>query len=243
MGRSNQLNGRTLYPKPGKREIVQIFSEKFILSFYQTVFVHEKPSAFIPLHRPLQSYFGPNTRYLKRFYHYLHAKGQWFLGLNGRGGLGRGNIDSDSWSTTGQAGYFIANRWVAGLQVSYGAYHAVNKLEGTASYTPQPAWKSKERFFTPEIFTRYYFTSWKVQPFAQLSGGWNFQTREASYFLSEDTQILSASNFTDKAALGVSSKLGKRANIDLLYNRSILGKSQPGAFGGLRLGLTFLLGK
>lgn len=170
-------------------------------------------------------------------------KGQWFLGLNATGGLGRGSVsDSDLWSTSGQAGYFIADRWVAGLQVSYGAYHAVNKLAGTASYLPQPAWKRNERFFIPEIFTRYYFTSGKVKPFAQLSGGWNFQNTQATYFIGEDTRV-SASHFTANAALGVSFKLSKRASIDLMYNRSILGKSQPGDFNGLRLGLTFLLGK
>lgn len=169
-------------------------------------------------------------------------KGQWFLGLNGTGGVGRSKIhDSDTWLATGQVGYFVADRWATGLQVSYGAYHEVNKLAGTASYLPQPAWKRNDRFFTPEIFTRYYFTSWKVKPFAQVSGGWNFQTREASYFMGEDTQV-SASNFTAKAALGVSFKLGKRANIDLMYNQSILGKPRPGDFNGLRLGVSFLFG-
>lgn len=179
---------------------------------------------------------------LKDFTTTSMQKGQWFLGLNGSGGLGRGNIDSESWSTTGQVGYFVANRWIAGLQVSYGAYQAVNKLAAASSLFPQPVWKTNERFFTPEIFTRYYFTSWKVQPFAQLSGGWNFQTREASYFLSENTQIVSASNFTAKAALGVSFKLGKRVNLDLMYNHS-LSKPQPGEFNGLRLGVSVLLGK
>lgn len=38
-------------------------------------------------------------------------RGQWFLGANGAGGLGRGDIsNSDTWSATGQAGYFIADR-------------------------------------------------------------------------------------------------------------------------------------
>lgn len=169
--------------------------------------------------------------------------GRWFLGVNGTGGLGRGNVSEiDTWSATGQAGYFIADRWVAGLQVSYGSHHLVNKLAGAASYTPQPAWKRNDRYFSPEIFTRYYFTPWKVKPFAQLSGGWNFQTNEATYITGGDTQV-SSSNFTAKAALGVSFKLGKRANIDLMYSQSLLGKSQPGDINGLRLGLTFLIGK
>lgn len=131
---------------------------------------------------------------------------------------------------------------MAGLQVSYGAYRATNKLAGTASFVPQPALKRNDRYFSPELFSRYYFASWKVKPFAQLSGGWNFQNREATYLIGENTQV-SSSNFTAKAALGVSFKLGKRANIDLMYNRSLLGKPQLGDLSGFRLGVTFQIGK
>ena len=170
-------------------------------------------------------------------------RGQWFLGVNGTGGVGHGSgVESDTWSATGQAGYFVANRWIAGLQVSYGAHHFVNKLASAASYIPQPAWKGNDRFFAPEIFTRYYFTNGKVKPFAQLSGGWNFHNRDATYFIGENTQV-SSSNFTAKAALGVSFKIGKRASIDLMYNRSLLSKPQFGDYNGFRLGLTFLIGK
>ncbi|MPR32585.1 outer membrane beta-barrel protein [Salmonirosea aquatica] len=197
---------------------------------------------FISLFNPILAQTQGNLTG-KDFTHASMQKGQWFLGLNGTGGLGRGNVsDSDTWSATGQAGYFIANRWITGIQVSYGAYHAVNKLAAASSMFPQPAWKRNERFITPELFTRYYFTSGKVKPFAQLSGGWNFQTREATYFIGENTQA-SASNFTAKAGLGVSFRLSKRINLDLMYNRSILSKQQPGDFNGLRLGLTFLIGK
>ncbi len=171
------------------------------------------------------------------------SKGSRFLGLNGAGGIGRGHISEiDTWSATGQAGYFIADRWVAGLQLSYGSFHFVDKLAGTASYIPQPAWKKNDRYFSPEIFTRYYFTPWKVKPFVQLSGGWNFQTRDSAYLSGENTQV-STSNFTAKAALGVSFKLGKRMGLDLMYNRSLLSKPQLGDYNGFRLGLTFIIGK
>lgn len=170
-------------------------------------------------------------------------KGQWFVGVNGTGGAGRGTgSHSDTWSATGQVGYFIANRWVAGLQVSYGAYHATNKLAGTASFIPQPALERNDRYFTPEIFTRYYFADWKVKPFAQLSGGWNFQDREATYLIGENTRI-SSSSFTAKAALGVSFKLGKRVNLDLMYSQSLIRPASFGDYSGLRLGVTFLIGK
>lgn len=170
-------------------------------------------------------------------------KGQWFLGLNGTGGVGRGGIsDSDTWSTTGQAGYFIANRWVAGIQLSYGAYHATNKLAGTSSFTPQPALERNDRYISPEIFTRYYFTDWKVKPFAQLSGGWSFQDGQASYLTGENTQI-SSSKFTAKAALGVRFRLGNRASIDLLYNRNLTKPMSFGDANGFRLGISFLLNK
>jgi hypothetical protein len=231
---------------PANEKLSRLFQKNLIQPFHQIPLLLVKNLLLTFL---LVGLFNPilaqtkGTPSNKEFTNGSRQKGQWFLGLNATGGLGRGSVsDSDLWSTTGQVGCFVANRWVTGLQVSYGAYHTMNKLAGTASYIPQPAGKSNERYFSPEIFSRYYFTSGKVKPFAQLSGGWNFRTREATYFVGEDTQV-SASHFTANAALGVSFKLGKRASIDLMYNRSIVDKPQFGDFNGLRLGLTFRIGK
>ncbi|GHB76295.1 autotransporter outer membrane beta-barrel domain-containing protein [Persicitalea jodogahamensis] len=173
-------------------------------------------------------------------------KGQLFIGANGTGGGGRGEgLRSTTWSGTGQLGYFIARRWATGLQFSYGNYRSINNLAGASSFFPQPIWKRNESNFSPELFTRYYFTDWKVKPFVQASTGWNLATGEYIEVNGETTNIRDNS-FTAKAALGVSFRIGKRASVDLLYSKSLTRYTTPTTFAdldGLRLGGTFLIGK
>lgn len=168
-------------------------------------------------------------------------RGQLFLGVNGTGGIGRGGVSTiDTWSGTGQIGYFLAQRWVTGVQLTYGSYHATNNLAGTSSYYPQPFYKRNEVNITPEVFTRYYFTNWKVKPFVQASAGWNFATGKYTQINGENSNV-NGNNFAAKAALGVSFKLGQRATIDLLYDHSLTKSATIGEVSGLRLGVSFLV--
>ena len=171
--------------------------------------------------------------------------GSRFVGLNGTGGFGGSNFyKHDTWVITGQGGYFVADRLLVGLQLSYGESIFEDKAAGaSAIFIAKPILKQNIRTLTPEIFTRYYLTSWKIKPFAQLSAGWNFQSGNTRYLFGNENAVSARNSFTAKAALGVSFKLGKRANIDLMYNRSLLSKPNIGDLDGLRLGLTFRIGK
>ena len=96
--------------------------------------------------------------------------GSYYLGINGTGGWSGGAVSTGhTWSVTGQGGYFVAKRLLAGLQLSYGEHSFTNNLAGTSSMYPGPAWKRRNMYFTPELFSRYYFTSGRVKPFVQLS--------------------------------------------------------------------------
>lgn len=146
------------------------------------------------------------------------------------------------WSATGQAGYFVANRLLVGLQFSYGANNLRFESYNTMGAPSTTHTEQHHKYYTPEVFARYYFANWKVKPFAQLSGGWNLSSGNLTEFSGLSTK-LSDNNFAAKAALGVSFKIGKRANIDLLYSQSLTKSRNFGDANGLRLGATFLLGK
>lgn len=170
------------------------------------------------------------------------SKGNRFLGLNGMGGFGNGFDGTNySWVATGQGGYFMATRLLVGAQFSYGqSYRRVGQAMGNLPV--ELISTHYDISINPELFARYYFTSGKVKPFVQVSSGWNF-TSGTQKSINGPTATISENNFTARAALGISFKLGKRANIDLMYNRSLLSKPQYGDYNGLRLGGTFLIGK
>ena len=170
------------------------------------------------------------------------SAGSWFLGMNGTGGFGRGVAgNTNILNVTGQGGYFVANRLVAGLQFTYGRFHSTHPIS-SSSFFPGPPLERNEFVFTPELFARYYFTSWKVKPFAQLSAGWSFQKGDVRYTSGEVTGV-SADGFTAAAGLGLSFRVSKRVNIDLMYNKGLVRTQNFGTPSGLRLGVTFLLNK
>lgn len=170
------------------------------------------------------------------------SKGNHFLGLNGAGGFGGGVFGRHNiWTATGQGGYFIANKLLVGAQLSYGE-HNRHPGEATGTLLGNPILSYRIVNVNPELFARYYFTSGKVKPFVQASTGWNFTSGRQSEMSGLTTRI-NENSFTARAALGISFKLGKRANIDLMYTRSLLGKPRLGDYNGFRLGTTFLIGK
>ncbi|WP_373513703.1 outer membrane beta-barrel protein [Persicitalea sp.] len=173
------------------------------------------------------------------------SKGSRFVGLNGTGGFGGSNsYKHDTWSLTGQGGYFVANRLLVGLQLSYGEYDFEDKAAGTSAiFVAKPIRTQNTRSLRPEIFTRYYFTSWKVKPFAQLSAGWNFQSGNTSYLFGGENTVAARNSFTAAAGLGLSFRVSRRVNIDLLYNRNITNTQSISTPTSLRLGVTFLIGK
>lgn len=169
-------------------------------------------------------------------------KGQFMVGLIGMGGFGgRSGSTNSLWSLTGQGGYFVANRLLVGVQFSYGEHNLRFESYTPSSIPSKPTFTEYHlKHYTPEVFTRCYFTDWKVKPFVQASAGWNVITGDRTAFSGLSTSA-SGNNFTSKAALGVSFKVGKRGSIDLLYSKSLNSPRNFGDTNGFRLGVSFLL--
>ena len=144
-------------------------------------------------------------------------KGNFTTGLNFMGGWGS---STNKWSVTGQAGYFFADRWIGGFQLSAGkcTYGPVETTTSTPTYS-----KFSDFSLTPEIYTRYYFTSYRLKPFAQLSSGYNGQWRNEDYNNGAKYKYR-AGNFVLAGAVGASFMLGKQIVIEALYNQQFFKK-------------------
>lgn len=166
-------------------------------------------------------------------------KGNRILSIDGLAGASRSMQRKNlSWSIAPSIGYLLINRLPLGVRLSYG--QNVAKLDGTSGTI-----KSQARIhgLAPEIFARYYLTSYRVKPFLQLSSGYNVQWGRAltSDFKNVD---VSTGTFTANGAAGLSFLLSKNLSLELLYNQRLLGSTDwvdPNKQTKIRFGLSFFL--
>lgn len=143
-----------------------------------------------------------------------------------------------SWSIAPSIGYLVINPLPFGARLSYG--QNVAKLDGTSGTV-----KSQARMhgLAPEIFARYYLTSYRVKPFLQLSTGYNFQWGRA---LNSDRNevAVSTGTFNANGAVGLSFILSKNLSVELLYNHRMLGSTEwvdPNKQTKIRFGVSFFI--
>lgn len=164
-------------------------------------------------------------------------KGSTYVGLNGAGTYSNSfNFSTSSWSANGQGGYFIANRFVAGVQLSYGKASQVLKVN-TSSVVPT----YKIVTWAPELFGRYYLTSLKVKPLLQLSTGYSFQGSQGE--ISGLPEFKLSNQFVVNGAVGVSYFFSKSIAAELTYNRRLTDNQKLDANTGtkIRVGIAIFL--
>lgn len=151
-------------------------------------------------------------------------KGNRYLGLNGSWVYANGVINSHgALSVTAQGGYFVANRLITGLQLTYQTDNFQTK-DGGASLPTNSHASYRYKYYVPEVFARYYITSFKVKPIAQLSAGWSFRSGTETDILGKDKGV-SSNKITAGAAIGLGWLAAKNISVELLYNRR-LGKME-----------------
>jgi len=168
-------------------------------------------------------------------------QGNWAAGGNITGGfIGGSLVKNNSYGATAQVGYLLVKRLVTGVQVSYGANHYVLKRPVN---NPSLTLEHHHHSFTPEIFTRYYITSYKVKPFVHLSAGnkwlWGTQQKVGGTPLdSRETQ------FTSSVAAGFCWLIKPKWAIEAMYQHQMTaiapivdGNSKT----NIRLGLNFFI--
>lgn len=166
-------------------------------------------------------------------------KGNKVLSIDGLAGASRSMQRKNlSWSIAPSIGYLVINRLPFGVRLSYG--QNVAKLDGTSGTV-----KSEARMhgLAPEIFARYYLTSYRVKPFLQLSTGYNFQWGRT---LNSDRNevAVSTGTFTANGAVGLSFLLSKNLSLELLYNHRILRSTEwvdPNKQTKIRFGVLFFI--
>jgi len=110
---------------------------------------------------------------------------------------------------------------VTGIQLSIGR-ELSNKKPGNA---PSPITDYEFYSLDPELFTRYYVTSFRVKPFVQISSGYNFQWGRRSNTSSERISQ-GAGNYTVSGALGINFLITKSIAVEALYNHRFAADSQ-----------------
>ncbi len=179
------------------------------------------------------SYAQDSSAILKRaaFNEYLQ-KGKYAVGLN----FFYGPTASPSWTTTGQAGYFIANKWIAGFQLTtFGEKSTYDRFPNSL-YT-----KSSQFSISPEIYTRYYISHSRFRPFVQLSAGYKAYTLTRTLTGVDQKSTIKTEGITYGGAIGISYQAAKSVNIELLYNNQYFKKSKDLGDLKLRLGATVFL--
>lgn len=163
-------------------------------------------------------------------------KGSKYVGLNGVGTYASSpNFSTSRWSSTVQAGHFFANRFVAGVQLSYGRMSQTLKTNASIIV---PTYKVAS--WSPELFGRYYLTSLKIKPLLQLSTGYSFQDsrREVSGL----PTFKPSSQLVVNGAVGISYFFSKSIAAEMIYNHRFTEKQQldANADSKLRLGVTIM---
>ncbi|REA60079.1 hypothetical protein DSL64_15470 [Dyadobacter luteus] len=168
-------------------------------------------------------------------------RGNWTTGGSITGGYAGGMIRKQySFGTTAQLGYLVAKRLVGGVQISYGSDHFDYKLPSAMA---TQIIKRHFHSLTPEIFGRYYITSYKVKPFIHVSAGpkwiWGMQQRVDS-----KARDMQQTQFTSSIAGGFSWLFKSKWAIEAMYQHQITTDS-PLADGNsrtpLRIGVNFFL--
>lgn len=142
---------------------------------------------------------------------------------------------SPSWTITGQAGYFIANKWLSGAQVTFYGENSVSKAGSGSLYS-----RSRQFAFSPEIFTRYYISRSRFRPFVQIAAGYKSYSAITVNRGADQEEIAAKRGMTYGAAIGLSYQVTRRINIELLYNRQYFQKKMDLGDLRLRLGATVL---
>ncbi|GEM_PF-860822 len=171
----------------------------------------------------------PMTGYLQ--------KGSRYVGLNGIGTYSNSSdFSTGSWSVTTQGGYFVANRFVAGVQLSYGKVSQA--LKANTSYVV-PTYKIVT--WAPELFGRYYITSLKVKPLLQFSTGYSFQGSRGE--ISGLPEFKLSNQFIANGAVGISYFFSKSIAAELTYNRRLTDsqKFDANTSTKIRLGVAIFL--
>lgn len=167
--------------------------------------------------------------------------GNWVTGGNITSGYSGGMLTRQfSYSATAQMGYLVATRLVGGIQISYGADHFKYKMP-----SPPATQVLKHRFhsFTPELFGRYYITSYKVKPFIHVSAGpkWLWGTQAKA---DNGPRNLQQTQFSSSVAAGFSWLFKSRWTIEAMYQHQLTTDSQiidGNSKSPLRIGVNFFL--
>ncbi len=175
-----------------------------------------------------------STAIMKRArYNEYFQKGKYMVGLNF---FYTPLASSTNWTTTGQAGYFIANKWVGGVQLTtYGDKSTYDRFPN-GLYS-----KSSQFSISPEIYTRYYISSSRFRPFVQLSAGYKAYSSTKTLTGTEQQETIKSNGMTYGGAIGISYQAAKSVNIELLYNHQYFKKKRDLGDMKLRLGVTVLL--
>lgn len=163
-----------------------------------------------------------------------------FLGLNGSGAYTNGMINTRGvFSITGQGGYFVANRLIAGIQFTYQTDNLQTKDIGVNLPVDSDV-HHRYKYYVPEVFARYYITSFRVKPIAQLSTGWNFQSGSRTDVSGEEKRI-SSNNFTVGATVGLGWLATKNVSVELLYNKKLSRIDYADGVTKFRIGVSVLV--
>jgi hypothetical protein len=168
-------------------------------------------------------------------------QGNWVAGGNITGGLASGPLVKNySYAATFQVGYLAAKRLVGGIQMSYGADHFQYK---GAVAPPSQILAHHHHSLTPEIFGRYYITSYKVKPFVHFSTGYKWLWG-AQQKVNERARDGRQTQFTSSVAAGFCWLFKSRWAIEAMYQHQltpITSITDGNSKTPLRLGLSFFL--
>ncbi|GAB3170088.1 outer membrane protein [Telluribacter humicola] len=123
---------------------------------------------------------------------------------------------------TPQLGYLIANRLVAGFQLSYGK-DSFNYKNNSPQLPSVPG--HQYHSIAPELYSRYYLTGYRVKPFVQISAGYNWQKELVDTTTGEEVSS-SSNNFIGAGGIGLGYMLTRSVAIEGLYNYRFFTKSR-----------------
>jgi hypothetical protein len=188
-----------------------------------------------------QSETIPTKSSFERPYFHELKKGNKMLSLNGWGNYSNGiALKSHSWTLNPQLGFSLYNRFLVGLQVAYGQQNFKQKNSNSITL---PSIISHS--LAPELYGRYCFTYFRINPFVQLSTGYNFQWEKQNKSTGENV-LLNSSNYVGNGAAGISFNVGKNISIEALYIHRFFTKSaldDANKSINFRLGISFFIQK
>lgn len=143
---------------------------------------------------------------------------------------------TSSFFISSKGGYFITDRFATGLELALSTSSGSTETGGVEL-------ESNSSFFGVGPFARYYFSSKKILPFAEINTLFGTRSQETSGSGLETDTKFSVANFG--GGLGLAFLLGERSSLDLMasYNATSLKendldlKTRQSAFG-LKLGFT-----